>query len=323
MVFSSYSEIRAWRNLQIKKETLDHFKLNCLHDDLMHSVIELALKRINEELGSPPSSYCFFVMGSAGRFEQSIWSDQDHGIIFQENSPNAQEYFLRLGKEISDGLHQTGYAYCDGGVMASNPLWCKSMPEWMLQLANWIKESSWESIRHLLIFMDGRTLYGEHPFIQELKIDAYQLIHQDHLLARMLDNTMLLKKGVGLLGQFLTETHGPHTGLLNIKEKALYPYVNAVRLLAIKENIMETSTLGRLQKLSDKTLPPAARQLYENQFLKLLNYRLSLGDHTNYDSGHYLVVNKLTAEQKKEIKESIKNGPHLYHSIRKLVEKEV
>jgi CBS domain-containing protein len=133
---------------------------------------------------------------------------------------------------------------------------------------------------------------------------------------------MLLKKGVGLLGQFLTETHGPHSGLLNIKEKALYPYVNAVRILALKECITDSSTLSRLQKLSEASIPASKRLLYEKQFYQLLDFRLQFGDHSNYDSGHFLLVSKLSAHQKKAVKEVIKNGPHLYQFVRKLVEKE-
>jgi len=318
----TYSEIKEYRQQRMGLASKDHFELNRLHDELIKKAVEISIDRIKEELGDPPTSFCFFVMGSAGRFEQSVWSDQDHGIIFQEDSKLAQNYFLKLGKEIAQGLYIAGYPFCDGGVMAGNPLWCKSLNEWSIQLKNWINEPSWETIRHLLIFMDGRSLAGEDLFIKELKREACSLIHKEHLLARLLDNTMLLKKGVGLLGQFLTETHGPHSGLLNIKEKALYPYVNAVRILALKECITDSSTLSRLQKLSEASIPASKRLLYEKQFYQLLDFRLQFGDHSNYDSGHFLLVSKLSAHQKKAVKEVIKNGPHLYQFVRKLVEKE-
>ncbi|MDE3837818.1 hypothetical protein C0966_00145 [Bacillus methanolicus] len=319
----NYSEIRDILNQQKRNVSHDHFELNNLHDYIMLQVVKITISRINKELGPTPSPFSFFVMGSAGRFEQGIWSDQDHGIIYDENTQNAKEYFLTLGKEISEGLFQAGYAYCDGGVMASNPLWCKSLKEWKQQLTDWILESSWESIRNLLIFIDGRSLYGEHTYINQLKEIIFHSSQKENLLARMLDNTMHLKKGVGVLGQFLVETHGIHSGMINLKETAFFPFVNSIRLLAIKENILETSTLSRLHNLSEKVLPIQDKKLIEEQFVKLLNYRLTLCNHSDYESGHFLEIEKLSKEQKREMKNIIKIGTHLYQEIRKHTGKEV
>jgi CBS domain-containing protein len=322
MVTSTYSEIRQYRDTQMKQAAFDHFTLNGLHDEIMLKVIKTATERVLERYGPTPSPFSFFVMGSAGRLEQAIWSDQDHGIIYKENSDHAKDYFLKLGKEISEGLLHAGYDFCDGDVMSCNPLWCKSQFEWDQQLKDWMLESSWESIRHLLIFIDGRSLSGESAYIEELKRMVYETIHDEHLLPRILNNTLHLKKGVGILGQFLVETHGAHSGSLNLKEKVLFPYVNAVRLLAIKEKILESSTLSRLQRLPLSALPHRNRDFYEQYFLKIIDYRLILGNHTNYESGHYLKVDKLTLSQRKELKEIIRNGAHFYDYIRKLVERD-
>lgn len=322
MVYSTYSEIKQYREIQMNNARLNHFTLNGLHDEIMLKVIKIATERISEKYGPTPSPFSFFVMGSAGRYEQAVWSDQDHGIIYKENSDHAKDYFLKLGKEISEGLFQAGYDYCDGDVMANNPLWCKSQIEWHQQLTDWMLESSWESIRHLLIFVDGRSLYGESSYMGELKRMVYNSIYKEHLLPRVLNNTLHLKKGVGILGQFLVETHGAHTGSLNIKEKVLFPYVNAVRLLSIKENIFESSTLARLQKLPEKVIPNRERAIYEKYFLRILDYRLSLGNHTNYETGHFLAVEKLTQSEKKELREIIRYGAHFYEHIRKLVERD-
>jgi CBS domain-containing protein len=320
MVFSTYSDIKKIRDAEMSKVSFNHEQLNHLHDRIMLEVVKISISRIYDQYGPSPSPFSFIVMGSAGRLEQAIWSDQDHGIIYQNESTDAKEYFLKMGKEISVGLFETGYEYCDGDVMASNPLWCQSLHEWQQKLTQWTNESSWESIRHLLIFIDGRSLFGEESFIKELKMMVYQLIQKNHLLPRILDNTLHLKKGLGILGQLLVETHGAHTGSLNFKEKVLFPYVNAVRLLAIKENLLETSTISRIQKLPESALPIAEQTLIERYFIHTLNLRLRLGDHLNYDSGHYLALNKLTSSQKQELKDIIKFGTHFFQSIRKLVD---
>ncbi|HEY2420083.1 MAG TPA: DUF294 nucleotidyltransferase-like domain-containing protein [Neobacillus sp.] len=322
MTFESYIEIRQYREQQMSHVARNHLKLNQLHEENLLQVVNLSIKNISEEYGPPPSSFSFFVMGSAGRLEQSVWSDQDHGIIYHVQDDVAKSYFLTLGKEISKGLHDVGYEYCIGNVMASNPLWCKSFSEWEQQLGDWISEASWESIRHLLIFMDGRSVYGEPLYVDQLKKIVYQGVHKEHLFKKILNNTMYLKKGVSVLGQFLVENHGPYSGFLNIKEIALLPYVNAIRLLAIKENILETSTLARLDQIPEKWMNSSAKDLYRDSFIKLFHYRLLSGNHLDYSSGHYVPINQLTKEQKKEIKDIIKHGSELFYFAQRLIEKD-
>ncbi|KGM44645.1 DUF294 nucleotidyltransferase-like domain-containing protein [Neobacillus niacini] len=319
---ASYLEIRRFRDDHIIWVSRNHLQLNQLHDEIIQRVISVSVKQTEKFFGSPPCPFTFFMMGSAGRFEQSIWSDQDHGIIYQQQGDSIYEYFMVLGKEISQGLQLAGYAYCDGAVMASNPLWCKSLSEWRQQLVNWSFNSNWESIRHLLIFIDGRSLYGEASFLENLKTEVYQIIHKECLFNKILNNTLYLKKGLGVLGQILVETHGPHTGSLNIKEKALFPYVNAVRLLAIKGNILETSTISRLEKLSQIELPSIKGEIYKQQFIKLLNYRLSLSKPDNYENSHFLPISTLSKKQKEEVKEILRNGMALYRYVKNLIEKE-
>jgi CBS domain-containing protein len=319
---NSYLEIRRFRDDQIIWVSRNHFQLNQLHDEIITRIITVSVNQMVERYGPIPCPFSFFMMGSAGRLEQSVWSDQDHGIIYQQQGTGINEYFLTLGKEISQGLQLAGYVYCDGGVMASNPLWCKSVSQWRQQLANWLLDSSWELIRQLLIFIDGRSLYGEASFLEDLKIEVYQTIHKENLLKKLLSNTLHLQKGIGILGQILVETHGQHSGSINIKEKALFPYVNAIRLLAIKGNIFETSTLSRLEKLPEFELPTIKRELYKQQFLKLLNFRLSLAKPDNYENSHYLSITSLSKKQKEEVKEILKNGAALYRYVRNLVDKE-
>jgi CBS domain-containing protein len=319
---TTYENIGNYRKSHILQVSHDHFQLNKLHHQILTKVLETAIKQVSIRYGPPPSPFSFFVMGSAGRQEQSIWSDQDHGIVYQNLSVEGRSYFLTLGKEISKGLYQAGYPYCDGGIMAGNPFWCKSITEWQEQLANWTLEASWESIRYLLIFLDARSVYGEDEYVSVLKHQIYQTVNKKHLHTKLLNNTLHLKKGINVLGQLLVETHGPHTGSLNLKELGFLPYVNAVRLAAIKKNVLETSTLSRLEKIHATWLSAKEREFYIDQFSRLLNYRLLFCHSSDYDSGHYLPINRLSKDQTKEIKEIIKSGATLYHTVRKLLEKE-
>ncbi|MCM3569757.1 DUF294 nucleotidyltransferase-like domain-containing protein [Neobacillus mesonae] len=316
---SSYLEIKNFHFQRITGASVDPIHLNLVHDEIYKQVIELALEKLKNVNGPPPCPFTFFVTGSAGRMEQSIWSDQDHGIIFYNNCKKEQVYFLQLGKEISEGLSQAGYSYCKGGVMSSNPLWCKSITEWQGQINSWIEQSSWETIRYLLIFLDARNLLGEQTYINLLKKQIFLTLQRKRMMTLVLNNSLYYKKGINLIGNLLFETHGPYSGTLNLKETAFIPYANAVRLLAIKEGLLESPTLLRLNGLRNTAFPSI--KVYETQFNKLLHYRLAYCDHTNYESGHYLSIKNLTKAQIGEVKDILKHGTTLLRTVKKLLEK--
>ncbi|ESU33580.1 hypothetical protein G3A_05100 [Bacillus sp. 17376] len=321
MNLSDDSNIDGIRVKRVSDASFSNEQLNHFHDLVYDQVLTAALRKVSKEYGNPPSPFSFFVMGSAGRMEQSIWSDQDHGLVFTLKTDEAQEYFLKLGKEISEGLELAGYKKCSGSVMASNPLWCKSMKDWENQLGLWVGESTWESIRYLLIFADARSIHGDAGLLSRLKDKAFDEVKREQLLLRMLRNTMYMKKGVGVLGQLLVETHGAYTGAINLKETAFFPFVNAGRLLSFYEGIKETPTLSRIRRVSEAMMSDQERSLYSKNFSALLDYRLKHGSNSDYDSGHYVNTSKLTKAEKKSLKVMLKVGEQFYEHVRKMLER--
>lgn len=321
----SYGSIREWRKKEIQNHMSDAHSLNVFHDRVMRTVFERSLQIVKEEKGDPPSPYAWFVMGSAGRFEQGVVSDQDHGMVYEKSGAAEEEYFLALGKELSDGLHAAGYPYCEGKVMSSNPLWCKSAEGYEGQLDKWMEDVSFESMRYLQIFIDARTMAGDDKLLVRLKrrVDSYQK-KTPKLLQRFLDTIMHIKPSVGPIGQIFTESSGHYQGCLNIKQAAFLPYVNAVRILAIKEGIMESSTLERINSLSLQDEYKNELEIYKDSFLRLLQFRMSnLKRIKEYDDVHYLPVQDLTRAEKKELKTILKNGKKLHHYVQVIIEKGV
>lgn len=321
MQSNSYTQINEYRINQLETASLDSEKINKVHDLIYKSVIAAAIQEVIFRHGNPPSPFTFFVMGSAGRSEQSIWSDQDHGLVFEAANREAQEYFIELGNEIVNGLEVAGYKKCSGSVMANNPHWCKSSADWQLQIDYWADDSTWESIRYLLIFADARALYGDLNLLSTLKERTFESVNRENLLLRMLENTMHLKKGVGILGQLLPETHGSFSGSVNLKETAFLPFVNAARLLAFYEGIQETSTLSRLSLLPDNIMLPDEKSFYKHHFSSLLHFRLEHGFHKDYDAGHYVSADELNKKEIKVLKEILKAGKQLYEKARKVIER--
>ena len=318
--FESYESIKKWKERKIYSCLSNATLLNQLHDSVMNMVFEVASIRLNK--GNPPCSFSWFVTGSGGRYEQGLISDQDHGIIFEISSSENEEFFIELGREISFGLDIVGYPYCQGNIMSSNPTWCKSLEQWRTQLLIWMEKNSWDTIRNLQIFYDARHLHGTDSYVDELKsfIYNYQKKHP-MLLKRLIENVMHIKRSVGPLGQIIVEEHGEHQGSIDLKYAAFLPYVNAIRILAIKEGLTETSTLVRIDRLCQIKKYGEVLQSMKSNFQKLLDYRLSLTHIQSYKDTHFLNIKNLHSQEKKEIKRILKDGKKLHHYVCELVEK--
>lgn len=146
----TYESLREWKDQNIMSYLKDTISLNDFHDQVMQHVMHIAKSKLKEE---PPCNFTWFITGSGGRREQGLISDQDHGIVYEKSNKEYEGYFKALGEELAFGLHAVGYPYCQGNVMSSNPLWCKSAECWKSQLEEWMREESWEAIRHLQIFL--------------------------------------------------------------------------------------------------------------------------------------------------------------------------
>ncbi|WP_257820982.1 DUF294 nucleotidyltransferase-like domain-containing protein [Salipaludibacillus agaradhaerens] len=304
--FHTYGDIKDWRLDIFQKSSFTHETLNDVHDNIMRAVVDLAVKQMESERGQIPARFAFIVMGSSGRWEQSLLSDQDHGIIFDGHDKH-RDYFLQLGEEIVKGLDICGYEKCEGKVMANNPNWTKSLKNWEEKLKEWLDHKSWENLRHFSIFTDARVLRGDRDLLNQLKQPILNKISSDQeTLMRLCDNVQYIKKGVGMFGQLLTEQKGPGKGLLDYKDTILFPYVNSARLLAYSEAITETSTSKRLDMLPRHLHEFRA---YKDSFEKAIAFRLRL---TNPDHGyeliHYVATDTLTKQEKETLKTWMKDG---------------
>ncbi len=317
-----YSSLKKWRDEKWMEHQDSSQALNEFHDKMMKKVFHVALQKHIETFGPVPCRYEWFVMGSGGRFEQAIISDQDHGLIYEEKSDETKRYFLSLGKELADGLNEVGYPYCDGNVMSSNPVWSKSIVEWEEQLSKWLTEESFESIRFLLIFYDARVLVGEETYCKKLRKLIHDYVKRNpHLLERLLENTQHVKKAVGFFHQFITESHGSHAGSIDLKQSGFFPYVNNVRLLAMKESLEATSTLTRLKELYSMSKYTEDLKWCREEFEKLLQYRLQYHNKTteNYDDIHYLNIKELSKDERKDMKHILLNGQKLQNYTQSVI----
>jgi CBS domain-containing protein len=217
------------------------------------------------QMPPPPTDFVFLVLGSEGRGEQTLKTDQDNAIIFEDVSdaelPDVSAYFLEFGQKACALLDKAGYTYCEGEVMAQNPQWCQPLSIWMKYFLKWIHAAEPEDLLQASIFFDFRGGYGDMQLVDSLRDHLHGAIRGwTGFLRHMTENAMYFKPPLGFFGNFLVESKGKHRDSFDIKS-AMMPIVDFARVYAIKYNISETNTLDRLNQLRAKEV--LSQQVFE------------------------------------------------------------
>jgi CBS domain-containing protein len=231
--------------------------------NMLASICDAATERLIQlavdDLGSPPAPFAFIAMGSQGGQEQTLLTDQGNGIIFapatNADPERVTEYFLRLGTRVCDGLNRAGYLLCRGQVMASNPRWCRSLPDWLSGFDEWVHKAEPQEIIDLSIFFDFRTVYGDAELTHELRRYIHTvLLDEPAFFHHFAQNAVMFKSPFRLLGNiYLSGGATEHAGEINLKD-AMMPMVSFARLYALRHQINQTHTLERIEALSERNV---------------------------------------------------------------------
>ena len=209
-------------------------------DRVMHSGIEHALTK----LGPAPDRWMFMVMGSEGRNEQTLRTDQDSAIVC--SSKTDTDYFIRLGEIVSEGLDAFGFLFCKGNVMASNPKWVMSLDSWKDTFSGWVEEPEPMAIMQACIFFDFRCGYGDQSLEKELGSHIRKLLESQSGLFfyHMAKNALSHSVPLGWFGGISRKA----STSLDIK-KAMLPLTDHARIYGLSKGVNSTNTLERISEL--------------------------------------------------------------------------
>lgn len=235
--------------------------LSDINNDLHRRVLRLCLAAMREEgLGDPPVPFACIVMGSGGRRESFLFPDQDHGFVLEaypDDDHNAVDpWFAELAGRLTDHLDRLGFPLCRGGVMATNPVWRKTLPQWRQQIGIWMRGRVEAMLLSCDIFFDFRCVYGACGLADELRRYVTEAAQRNRgFLQEMFGIQAEHRAGVGLFGRFRTERQDPqHRGELNLKLQGTLPLAEGVRLMALRAGLPVTGTLARIDALAQRGL---------------------------------------------------------------------
>lgn len=190
---------------------------------------------------------CLIVMGSEGRNEQIIKTDQDNALVIK-NGIDVEQYRPYM-QQVTNHLIDLGYPPCEGNIMVSNPYWCKTADEYKTDITKWINSPDMKSYLDLAIFIDAFAVAGDKELLINLKEYLYNKIQSKDIFMAYFAKSTLAFDTPTTFSSFMAKDD-----LINIKKAAIFPIVQGIRSLALREKIKETTTIKRIKILEARNI---------------------------------------------------------------------
>lgn len=257
------------------------------------------------QLIAPPAvidNTCLIVMGSEGRGEQVMRTDQDNALIIRDgfDDPNLPTY----AQAFNDALFKLGYPYCDGNIMITSPTWRKSLTDFNAQVSTWMGATGGEMMIHFATLMDAHPVCGDVALFYELKSHWQHAVRHAHanFINRFAAPTIQVATTEGFWQKFT----GGKDSDIDLKKAGIFPIVHGVRALALEYGIDETSTRLRLRQLaSQKVIDEKIAQNITEALEFFLSKRLAVSLTTDDKSARKVNPNTLSALERDLLKESL------------------
>lgn len=222
---------------------------------IMQLVSELNKKMLRKlfELLAPPAlldNACLLVLGSEGRQEQVLKTDQDNALILRDGF--TQPDMERITAEFTESLLDFGYPRCPGNIMISNPYWAKSVTAFKEELFQWIVHPTADAFLQFAIFYDATAVAGDENLLRHVKDRMHRLLG-DHraFYSQFARTTVAFETPLGFFTNFVLEKNRDE---LDIKKGGIFPIVHGVRSLALEYRLPPTNTIERITALNQRNL---------------------------------------------------------------------
>ncbi len=271
------------------------------------TIIEKAiLKSLENYPALENLEFTWLNLGSEGREEQLLRTDQDNAIVFadSENNSKSQELLLNMAEDVNNNLIECGFVKCPADIMARNPKYCQPISVWKKYFSEWINSPDPKSVMNTTIFFDYRLGYGSHKLVSEL--DSYlisSIKKNDIFLNFLAQNSLQNPPPLSFFKNFLVERGGEHKDEFDIKKRGMMPLADAARLLVLDHGVIEIkNTVERFEKLAE--LEPNNKSLFEaaaDSYEIFMAHRAKNGL-VKKDSGRFISLAELNKLEKQILK---------------------
>jgi CBS domain-containing protein len=312
-------DIREWSSTLVAQGVAAAFVtrlISRLNDQVTQRAIALACA----DHGPLLDRACWLALGSEGREEQTIATDQDNGLVLDDRADDATRARMRaFGEAVNASLDACGYPLCRGGIMAGNPAWCLPYGEWAALFEGWIDRGDPQSLLSANVFFDFRALAGDTSLAARLREQVTrQAAANARFLKQMSDNARRNGPPSSWTGGLLGHLFAQEAAQIDLKLHGTAPFVDAARLLALAHGVPATGTAERLQALAEAgTLPAGETRAWIEAFQFLQSLRLRV-QHQPRDAAmnpNLLDTRTLSALDRRILKEAFRQARTLQQRL--------
>ena len=254
-------------------------------DEILRSACEAILT----DVGDAPVPFSVIVMGSEGRREQTLLTDQDNAIIIhctKSEEKEIKDWYLQFGSRLNDALAEAGYNYCKGEIMARNPMWCVSLETWKFYFSKWVEQPTPEALMKSEIFFDFRHAFGNRPTTDSLLSHLHNTLPGPAPTKTNPKTEAKSQLFFKLLGQNALQTNLPERWWTRLwmhlhdpidLKKIMLPATDLARILSLKSPPTLSSTLHRHICAAPRSSIPFTESIrIQTAWKRLMHRRLTI-----------------------------------------------
>ena len=213
------------------------------------------------------------VMGSEGRAEQILQTDQDNALILKDDCTVDKSIIEEFTKKYTEHMVEFGFPLCDGNIMVSNPYWVKTQSEFKTTIFNWINSPSEENFMNLAIFYDAFCVAGDKDLLLNLKEHLSKVSNSSQSFNSFFAKAALsFDTPLNMFANFIVDKK-EHKDELDVKKGGIFPIVHGIRSLALEKNLSKTNTVERIKALNDLEI---IDKEFASELIESFNFLLSI-----------------------------------------------
>lgn len=291
--------------------------ISTLNDALVRRILEIETPKFP----IAGINWCWLAFGSEGRYEQTISTDQDNGLIFDAGAADPgplRERLLPFAQAVNRDLDACGFPLCKGNIMAGNPQWCLSLGEWREQFESWISDTDPQALLNAAIFFDFRPLHGDEAPAGVLRSHLAGLAQGNSRFQRQLAQYALESRPpLGRISDFVTDD-GEFIGTIDLKKSGARLFIDGARVLALATGVAHTNTAQRLRQAGSRlNMPPEEIASISDGFffLQALRLRVQMAANGTLAAANRINPADLNEVDRRILKESLRQARKLQSRI--------
>lgn len=274
----------------------------------LNDVLTLRLLEIKAQAhGIDLSRLCWLALGSEGRSEQTIATDQDNALILPDDTTPAQrEAALRFARDVNVALDACGYPLCRGGIMAGEPACCLTLHQWRERFARWIEHGAPEDLLNASIYFDFRPLAGDARLADSLRQEVSESARRaPRFIKQLATNALMHSPPLNWTGSIAVDDGG----MIDLKLQGAAIFVDVARIYSLSRGVTATNTRERLDAVGTLLgLAPSEYQAWVSgfEFLQTLRLRVQLEGTASPQQPNHLKVDRLNDIDRRILRESFR-----------------